>query len=575
MGLLLVKRCAFASAIACVFCLFAGAGRSVRADEPAAPVEPAPAEGTPRVVPVEGRRFDIREIQVQGNTVLAPGDIEKVLLFFVGENRSADDVDAARAALEKLYKQLGYRTVAVSIPKQTIADGVVLLQVNETKVGRAIVEGSAYTSISKVKKEVPSLAPGTVPNFNDVQRELVYANRLSTRRVTPALLPGQVPGTLDVSLNVNDDLPINAALGWNNEHSRGTTGQRAFASFSYNNLFQRGHSLSLFYMTAPERSDDGVTYSVSYRALLPDPSWSLDFSLLKVDSDIPLGNGVSSITDNRTLHVGASKQLHTTIENWFPSLSLGADYKDFVTTVVIRTAQDLNTDITPGKYVPINLSFSQTYAGERHRLESEIAAIFTTGTFGSGDKQLDDSRFYARGQSVYLRASLLDRITLPRGFSINAKISGQVADRPLLPAEKLSAGGTDTVRGYFESEATGDRGVLGNLELRLPSLPDLFASSKWASYLTELQPYLFVDAVRLTDHGPFLDNDSPRSATLISDGVGLSARLREYANLQLVFSRTERSAPFTLEANTNTPSGLGTPTHSGDNRVLFRFVGSF
>ncbi|AXQ30360.1 ShlB/FhaC/HecB family hemolysin secretion/activation protein [Solimonas sp. K1W22B-7] len=563
-------------ALAPLLCLLAGASLSAHAADGAAPAEAAapPAEAR-SVVPVAGRSFDIREIQVEGNTVLEAVDIETVLEFFVGENRSAADVDGARAALEKLYKEMGYNTVSVTIPRQTIQDGLVLLQVSETQVGRTIVEGGDYTSIAQVKKEVPSLAPGMVPNLRDVQRDMVHANRLATRRVTPALESGREPGTLDVKLKVEDDLPLSASLGYNNEHARGTTDTRLSLNLSYDNLFQIGHSFKLLYMTAPERTDDGTTLSATYQALMPDPSWSMDFTVLKTDSDIALRPGVNSVTDNLTVGFSASKRFSTSIENWYPSLSFGADYKSYKSTLIVRSAQGSLVELAPVDYLPINLTFSQTYASSSHRIDSSLAAIFTSGVVGSQDTELDFTRYGAEGQSIYLRASLGDQISLPRGFSINARLTGQITGQALLPAEKLSAGGIDTVRGYFDSEASADRGLVGNLELRLPSLPDYFASHKWASYLTELQPYLFTDAARLIDHGPFPDGDAPRDFTLFSAGAGLSARLREYVSLDLVWAKALQDVPFTLELNTDTPSGGGAPTASGDDRVLFRLLGSF
>ena len=49
-------------------------------------------------------------------------------------------------------------------------------------------------------------------------------------------------------------------------------------------------------------------------------------------------------------------------------------------------------------------------------------------------------------------------------------MQGQVADQPLVSSEQFSIGGQDTVRGYLESEALGDYGIAGTLELRSPNI---------------------------------------------------------------------------------------------------------
>lgn len=561
--------------IASFLCLFASAGGATAADDPAAPVigtpqqeaprpaEPAQAEPAARdvrVVPVEGRAFDIREIQVEGNSVLPPGDIEQVLGFFVGENRTAADVDAARGALEKLYKELGYRTVSVSIPRQTIAGGIVVLQVTETRVGETLVEGSAYTSLAQVKKEVPSLAPGTVPNFKDVQEELIYANRLPSRRVTPSLQPGKAPGTLDAVLAVDDDLPLSASVEWNNRYSFGTTEERIVGNFSYDNLFQRGHTFSVLFQTAPQRSSDGRVVSLSYLARLPNPAWSLYVTALSSDSDVSAFAGVNVVGEGRSAGVKAVRQFTTAGGNWYPSVAFGAEYKRFFNVTLVSSEQSAEERSTPATYVPINLSFSQSYTGTTHRLQNDLSLVFTGASLGSDNRTLDKNRFGARGQTMYLRGSLSDAANLPLGFSIFGRVSAQFSDDPLLSSEQFSAGGMDTVRGFLETEALGDSGVLASIELRLPSLPDLFASSKWASWLTEIQPYGFADVASVEVNGPFPDGDTPRSFKLASNGAGLNLRLREYASAQLVWSQTDNDGPR---------------TPSGENRFLFRLTGSF
>lgn len=532
--------------------------------------------GATQVVPVQDRRFDIQEFQVLGNSVLTPREIQEVLQFFVGEQRKAEDVDGARAALEKLYKELGYRTVTVTIPKQTIRDGIIKLQVSETAIGDTRIEGARYSSAQGLRLEVPSLQAGTVPNFNELQRELLYANRIASRRVTPELAPGQVPGTLDITLKVDESLPLGASLGLNNDHARGTTALRSYVSAYYGNLFQRGNTLSLFYSTAPSRSDDGRILSASYALHLGDSPWTLTLSDLQSNSRIEVAQGILAISDSNTIGLRLSRPLTVESQDWFPSITLGADYKNFDSQTVLSSAQGSKTELTPLRYLPLSVSLSQSYRGTHHRLQSDAALIMSTGAVGSDEQQLDLSRYGARAQSVYLRASLSDYISLPKGFGINLRALGQFTDRPLLPAEKLSGGGTDSVRGYFEAEVTGDYGAVGNLELRLPSLPDLFAAAGWAAYLTELQPYGFFDAAWLHDHGPYVDASSPRIFRLMSTGGGLSLRMREYANLQLVYSEALRSLPFVKsDPNSNTPSGLAAPTAKGDRRLLFRFVGSF
>src|SRR5690606_24693875 len=60
----------------------------------------------------------IREFRVQGSKQLTPLEIEEAVYPFLGPGRTAADVENARAALEKAYRDKGYQTVSVAIPVQ-------------------------------------------------------------------------------------------------------------------------------------------------------------------------------------------------------------------------------------------------------------------------------------------------------------------------------------------------------------------------------------------------------------------------------------------------------------------------
>jgi len=108
-----------------------------------------------------GETTYIQEYRVKGAKQLGSEEIGEVVYPYLGPGRSADDVEGARAALEKAYQDKGYQTVSVEIPKQDVRGGVVFLQVNENTVGRLRVKGSRYFSLEQIRNGVPSLAEGT------------------------------------------------------------------------------------------------------------------------------------------------------------------------------------------------------------------------------------------------------------------------------------------------------------------------------------------------------------------------------------------------------------------------------
>lgn len=82
-------------------------------------------------------RFNISQIQVEGNTLLSDGQIAEIMAPLLGKKRAAGDLLRARADLENAYRVAGYDSVEVTVPEQKLVAGVVKLLVAENVVKNA------------------------------------------------------------------------------------------------------------------------------------------------------------------------------------------------------------------------------------------------------------------------------------------------------------------------------------------------------------------------------------------------------------------------------------------------------
>ena len=94
--------------------------QTAMAQTAATAARPAPARAAPQ------RHFDINEFRVDGNTVLTEVEIDRAVYGFLGPDKTAADVEKARATLEAAYQAKGYPTVSAEVPQQRVADGVVV-----------------------------------------------------------------------------------------------------------------------------------------------------------------------------------------------------------------------------------------------------------------------------------------------------------------------------------------------------------------------------------------------------------------------------------------------------------------
>lgn len=497
------------------------------------------------------RTLDILEYRIEGVDLLNQEDMEAAVYPFLGPDKTADDVESARAALEKAYADRGFQTVAVSIPPQQVTEGVVTLAVTEGRVGRLRVKGSRYYDIEAIKAAAPSLAEGSVPDFNAVSEDIVALNQQPDRRVTPSLRAGAAPGTVDVDLTVEDTFPLHGSLELNNRYSQDTSKLRLNGNLRYDNLWQLGHSLNLGYQVAPESSKDSEVYSASYLARIPGlPGMSFLGYWVNQDSDVStLGSmnviGKGSIVGGRAIVALPGE------EGFFHSLSAGLDRKRFQERVKLGGEDAYTTPIT---YYPVTASWSGTWMGEGSETQANAGVTFNFRPSSSDWQEFDGKRYKSTGGFIYFRGDVAHTEDLAYGAQAWAKAQFQLSNDPLISSEQFSAGGLDTVRGYLESEVLGDNAALGSVELRSPSL----TQGRGGSVINEWRFHAFADGGHLSIKEAL--SEQKDSFNLWSVGVGTRFRLLDYFNGSL-----DLGVPMITQGD----------TEKGHPRVHFRVWGEF
>jgi hemolysin activation/secretion protein len=461
----------------------------------------------------------IQEYRVQGVRHLSREQVEDAVYPFLGPGRSRADLEMARAALEKAYRDSGLNTVAVQLPEQSVRNGLIVLQVVEASVARLRVVGAKYSSPAKIKAMAPSLAEGKVVNFNQVPREIVALNQQPDRRVTPTLRAGAAPGTVDVDLNVTESSPLHANVELNNRRSAHTSSLRLNGSFTDNNFLQRGDSLGLSFQVAPQRMDDAKVFSAFYLTRLPTASGlSLMVQGTKQDSNVSTLGGAAVTGRGETAGVRAILRLPAG-KDFYESLSLGVDYKHFDQTLRIAGT----SIVAPITYYPLTANYNGTLVGTGRETDFSLGATLHVRGLGSDPAAFDTRRYRADGGFAYLRGEVSHLHELVRGFQIFGKGQGQLASGPLLDSEEFSGGGLATARGYLESEVVGDNALFGSLELRSPALGKSISSK-----LNEWRVYVFTDGgwVTIRDALP----QQHARLYLASYGAGSRFRLDDHFN---------------------------------------------
>lgn len=485
----------------------------------------AAAQDGASAVDAEARRIDVMNYRVEGNTVLPRIEVERAIYPFLGPQRTVEDVERARAALEAAYREAGYETVGVEIPEQDVRGGVVRLSVTELKVGRLRVTDARYFSPEGIRARAPSLAEGVVPDYQEVARDIAALNRSADRTITPTLRAGEAPGTVDVDLQVEDRLPVHGSIELNDRYSNRTERLRVAASVNYANLFQREHSLSLQVQTTPENLSESLVVSGSYVAPLSGTPFTAVGYAVHSDSDVAAIGGIGVIGSGDIVGarlIGAVQRgqaVHQFIA--------GADYKSFNEDLILGS----DTASTPIDYVPLTAQYALAYRGALNDLDLNLGLTFGVRGLAADDDEFRLKRFNAESSWSYLRGDMTWRRRLGGDMSVILRAAAQLSGQPLISNEQFSAGGLDSVRGYYESQELGDYGAYWQYELESPSVHRWLGGDDW-------RVFVFVDGayLRVYDALPDFEGRIDDTSRLASVGFGTRLRVLDRINASLLLA---------------------------------------
>lgn len=444
-------------------------------------------------------QFTVEAIDVVGATVLTADEIENAVYRYTGDKRSAADLEAARKALQDLYTAKGYEAAVVDLPPQDnarFAAGYIQIRVSEAPVGEVRVAGIKFHSAEGVRAQLPAVQAGKPLNLAALQKQLAEANRIPDRMVTPAFKPSKTEGAIDVELKVKDTFPVHGSLELNNDNSPLTNRLRLNASLRYTNLWGAGHTLSGTYIVAPQDRKQTEVFSGSYNAPLLGTPWSLVLFGFKSNSNIAALGGTQVLGNG--YQIGGRAIYRLSGEMTDQSFSIGLDYKNFKQNIEIKGEI---ASQAPIRYIPLVLGYAYSRASDKGELNVNVNATLglrvikrlvcadLSQTAGCTlEDQLSIRDFNARENFAHINADLTYSRLIADDVSLIFKLAGQYADSRLVSNEQFGIGGESSVRGYLQSEAVGDRGFAGTIQLDGPSL-----AGSLPGFVSELRPYAFFD----------------------------------------------------------------------------------
>jgi hemolysin activation/secretion protein len=448
---------------------------------------------------------------VEGNTLLAPEVVERIVTPYTGKQRDFGDVQRALEALQDAYLELGYDAVRVLVPEQDLVSGQVRLEVLEARIRKILVEGNRFFDTANVRASLPALREGEAPNTRDVGENLQLVNENPAKKVNVRLAAVEdEPGRVDAVARVSDQDPARATVFLDNTGSASTGYYRAGFGYQHANLFDRDHVITAQIVTSPTQINDVKVLGVGYRVPLYEWKSALDVFAGYSDVDSGTVQNLFSVSGSGTILGARFSRILPRLPGYEHKLALGWDYRAFKQNVsLLGTTGTLVPDIT---IKPLSL----TYSGRLSRAGSDLSLFVSYSHNLPGGNDADQAAFTmqragASANYTIVRFGASYSQALDQDFLLRAAFNVQRTKDRLVPGEQFGMGGADSVRGFFEREVANDRGYRFSIEGYSPDFGKELGA-EWRA-----RALLFADFAHGSDLSPVRGADNG----LGSVGVGL------------------------------------------------------
>jgi len=474
--------------------------------------------------------FEITQFKVEGNTLLPPQEIDKILAPFTGKERDFGDVQRALETLEGAYHRLGFNVVQVALPEQELNQGVVHFQVVETRLGKIKIEGNQFFDEANIRHSLPHLREGETPNIEKTSTSLRMANENPSKKTSLHLQNSDKDGEIDAVLKINDEKPWKIFGSLDNTGTDSTGNSRLTMLYQHANVANLDHVMSLQYTTSLEKPEQVSIYGFGYHIPLYAQGDSVDF--FASHSDVDAGSVAAGLVNLQVSGRGSTlgsryNQNLQRVGNYESKLIYGLDYKAYQNDVQTQGTQ-LGNDVTVH---PISVSYVGTWSLATSETGFSLTAMQNVPG-GDRGNEVDFNQVRAGASPTYrlLRYAANYSRALPNNWQMRLALNGQYTRDSLVPGEQFGVGGASSVRGFAEREIADDKGYQTTAEIYTPNL-----CSNMQKVATQCQLLGFYDNARTFRNNP-LPGEQTRTS-IGSVGFGLRLTMSKSLILQIDYGR--------------------------------------
>ena len=469
----------------------------------------------------------LKNIKITGNKRFTDKKLKSFYIDLIGKDVTFTELSKATLNAQSLYKENGYITTIVLLPKQDFSGGNIKVVVVESFIEDIVVTGGTAETRDYIKYMTEKVLEDNKKNkifkFDDLERQLLLIKKTGIGNITSTLSKGSVVGSSLLTINVGPN-PLSVNVFSNTDISKNlgdyVTGfQSSFTTKEKNPV----KITTLGKIGFPH--DEGLLSGVLF---LEKPIARKGLSF----------NSVYAYSLTKTQDLFPSIAGDTTNEGISEFISLGISYPfilkrntefgfDFTTTLQ-DSHQDLyqngllSTNVTTDKIRAFRFGLSgrkslkNSFNTARFVYSQAFEGFNNSLSEGQQSSNVDSTPNFSTYKLDLGRQQILGKT----GMQLALKASGQLATEPLPTPEKFSFGGSNFGKGFNSSNIFGDAGWAASVQLS----KNIYSSKKGIS----ISPYIWYDYGETDDlTGTKTDIREFKASTY---GIGLGGNINTFAN---------------------------------------------
>lgn len=461
-------------------------------------------------------RVTVRHIVIEGATLVPTAELQALIADRIGQTLTLAELEQAAQRIAEHYRKLGW-FARVYLPEQDVTEGTLRIQVLEGRFsGSSVQQSGTRANAAAVQATITHrLRVGQPLSAAALERGLLIANDLPGIQARSTLQSGDAAGDTQLAIQVQDRPLLTGDLGANNYGSRSTGRAQAVGGLALNDLSGHGDQATLRLLAAQGTRSATAGYS------LPLGKDGLRLAAHASALNYELGKDYAALDAEGSAYTSGLTLSWPLVRQLSRNLRLNAGYEhrryndDMLGQMLRRHGIDAVTLGVSGDSRDNLGAGGATWGGlqlTRGRLAIRDIA--------NGDKAADANTANTQGGYTKLAWNLSRQQNLSQRWQLQGNLSGQFASGNLASSERMTLGGASQVRAYPANEASGDQGVLVQLELH-STLP---AGWQWIA---------FYDAGSIQQHAtPWANwnagSKQPNRYTLQGAGLGLNWRTQHW-----------------------------------------------